>query len=298
MIETAATNQTHIGTALLPGMPTRKPLPNDIKVLHRVPKPEINYGLMVSGATVFTIIDLETTGLDSRNNEIIEFGSLSFVLNDGKPYIVDTCNELQQPKKPLPTHITQVTGLTDSDLKGHSINWHKVEDVLKKSDYVFCHNAGFDRKFLESQTPSNISMLVQTKNFGCTQQDIDWLSRGFIKPALENINFTAGWFYDAHRALDDCYATYNILVQKEFQDSLAELIKATNQARYIIEATNAPFPLKDVLRGNGYKWNAFKKVWFKNTIDVEQEQEWLENELKVRPTVRTIESIDKYSTRG
>lgn len=60
-------------------------------------------------------LDLETTGLDPLNDEIIEIAMLPFTYGpDGRIYEVrEPFQRLRQPSKPIPLEITELTGITD-----------------------------------------------------------------------------------------------------------------------------------------------------------------------------------------
>ena len=62
----------------------------------------------------FVAIDLETTGLDPRSCEIIEFGAARVE----KGEITERFSRLARPSAPLPAAITRLTGITDADLAG------------------------------------------------------------------------------------------------------------------------------------------------------------------------------------
>ncbi len=57
----------------------------------------------------FVALDLETTGLDAREHEIIEIAAVRF--ENGRP--VDAWQTLVRPRHPIPAHITRITGIHD-----------------------------------------------------------------------------------------------------------------------------------------------------------------------------------------
>ncbi len=96
-----------------------------------------------------------------------------------------------------------------------AINWDFVFQVLKESHLIICHNAQFDRNFLELQTPEEIKERVTSLPFGCTIKDIDWKERDYESSKLDYLNWKLGYFYDGHRAINDCWATLNLLLQEQ-----------------------------------------------------------------------------------
>lgn len=234
---------------------------------------------------IATIIDLETLGLNANQHEIIEIGLLSFSFSsvDGIIAVVNEYNELNDPGKPIPAEITKVTGITDADVQGKAIDWNHVAQILKQTHLVICHNSGFDRNFLELQTPEMISSLIQTMPFACTIHDINWKERGIESSKLDYINWKLGFFYDGHRALNDCWATLNPLIQCE---GVFEELKANvRKKETLICAVNAPFDKKDLLKGRNYRWSdgadKLPKSWWiclSNELLVDEKQ-WLDEQI-------------------
>jgi DNA polymerase-3 subunit epsilon len=236
------------------------------QVLRRVP--ETYESIMGSKFRKFSavIIDLETMGLEANKDAIIELGLLkfSFTNEEGITEVLDTYNELNDPHMDIPELVTKITGITNSDVSGKEIDWKKVSKLVASSDLVICHNAGFDRNFLELQTPEAVQTLFQKIPFGCTLNDIDWNERGYESRKLDYLNWKLGYFYEGHRALTDCWATFNLLTKEVGAfDELKVNVKAI---KTILCAVDAPFDKKDLLRSRKYKWSdgsaGLPKCWW------------------------------------
>lgn len=154
--------------------------PEDLqyKKIYKVPSVITGFNEKPEGfhpSTQIALLDTETTGLNTSNDEIIELGYLIIEIDDeGRFYdVVKRFNQLQQPSKPLPPEITEVTGLRDEDLEGHSIDWSEVESDLDNVSLIVAHNAGFDRKMME-----RYSQVCKNTLWGCSVNDIDWKALG------------------------------------------------------------------------------------------------------------------------
>ena len=234
---------------------------------------------------IATIIDLETMGLNAKKDEIIEIGLLSFSFSttDGILEIVDSYNELNDPGRPIPDEITKVTGICDEDVKGKEIDWNHVLELLQTSQLVICHNSGFDRNFLELQTPSAIQSTIKSMAFACTIKDIDWKSHGIESSKLDYVNWKLGFFYDGHRAINDCWATLNVLLHAE--GVFDELKANVRKKEIIISAKDAPFDKKDLLKERHYRWSdgngRLPKGWWTclaHTL-LDDEKRWLDQDI-------------------
>lgn len=257
----------------------------DYQVLRRVPTSLLARTTSDTKQFIATIIDLETMGLDATKHEIIEMGLLSFSFSttEGILSIIDTYNELNDPGKPIPPEVTKVTGIRDEDVRGKVIDWDFVSHILKQSHLVICHNSGFDRNFLELQTPQSIQSIIEPMAFGCTIKDIDWKERGYESSKLDYLNWKLGFFYDGHRALNDCWATLNLLLEEE--GAFEELKANVRKRETLISAQNAPFDKKDLLKERNYRWadgtGRLPKGWWiclPNEL-IHDEKRWLDEEI-------------------
>lgn len=263
----------------------------DFQLLRRVPNQFAKRANSVTDCFKACIIDLETMGLDAKTHEIIELGLLSFAFStsSGIVDVLNTYNELNDPGKPIPPEVTKVTGIRDDDVRGKAIDWAFVADELKTAHLIICHNAGFDRNFLELQTADVIKPLAKALPFACTLKDIDWKARGFESSKLDYLNWKLGFFYDGHRAINDCWATFNLLIQAE--GTFDELKANVRKKETLLIAENAPFDKKDLLKARNYRWSdgaaELPKGWYcviANDLLTEEKQ-WLDREIYGRTGV-------------
>ena len=97
----------------------------------------------------FVAFDLETTGLSSRTDRIIEIGAV--ILKNGQE--VDRFQTFVDPERPLDKKIVDLTGITDEMLEGAP----KIEEVLPKFlDFIggrvlVAHNSDFDTGFIRAE---------------------------------------------------------------------------------------------------------------------------------------------------
>ncbi len=94
----------------------------------------------------YCVFDLETTGLSSRFDHIIEFGGQ--IVQDGK--LVQALQLFIKPPVPLSDFTTEFTGISDEHLKDAKSFEECVDEILDfMKDYVLvAHNADFDYNFL------------------------------------------------------------------------------------------------------------------------------------------------------
>jgi DNA polymerase-3 subunit epsilon len=92
-----------------------------------------------------------------------------------------------------------------------------------------------------------------------------------------------GYFYDGHRAINDCWATLNVLLQEP--GAFDELKQKVRKKQTLICAANAPYEKKDFLKNRQYSWDdgtdKLPKSWWA-IIDNEKlsdEKAWLDTEI-------------------
>ena len=276
----------------------------DYKVLRRL-VPRDDWGAVPAAGTQRVIVlDTETTGLDQRSERIIELAMLSVLVDTatGQPVgSVTTYGSFEDPGKPIPAAITEITGIDDRMVQGQRIDDARVAELVQAADLIVAHNAGFDRPFVEARLP-----VFASKAWNCSFAGIDWKAQGSGSAKLEFLAHERGWFYDAHRALVDCHALLQVLAAplKNGQSGLQQLLQGATQTRYKLRATGAPFDAKDALKARGYRWDNENRVWWTTLMGqdaLEQEAEWLKakayNGRSARVQLEAQDALVQFSAR-
>lgn len=246
----------------------------DVRILRRL---DVREGLTGVGGKVDTgigiIVDCETTGIG--DDDVIVEIALRRVRHDPDGIIVKidrSYSWLEDPGRALPEDVVRLTGLTDEDLKGQSIDEDAVRRLLTSADWVCAHNASFDRGMFERRI-KGIGDLAWT----CSCNDIDWRARGFDGRSLGWLLAQIGFYHGAHRAGDDVDAVIALL-SHEFASggtALGEMLERARAPSWRFRAVGAAFELKDALRGRGYRWDARTKTWWREVPDSRRsEEEW------------------------
>ena len=95
----------------------------------------------------YIAFDIETTGLNPLENEIIEIGALK--VRDGK--VADRFIEFIRPFAPISPMITNLTGITNEMVAGAKTRCQVVGDFLDfcENDVLIGHNVIFDYSFVK-----------------------------------------------------------------------------------------------------------------------------------------------------
>jgi len=275
------------------------------RVLSRIVSPVPDASVQGVGETVcVAVIDLETTGMDSSTDQVIE---IAMVVCDvcratgAIKRLVTELSSLNDPGVPIPPSATAVNGITDAMVMGQRIDFNALNVCLIGVDLVIAHNAAFDRPFAEI-----LHRPFDENSWACSFKEIDWSAEGIESRKLDYIAFKLGFFYDAHRALADCHAVFAVLaapLPKSHQAGFLQLFSSMQQPSYTFAALDAAFDKKDLLKTRGYAWNADKKHWHTSVFGkqiAKDELQWLAEHVytgKSQASIYKLTATDRYSVR-
>ncbi|KFE59544.1 DinG family ATP-dependent helicase YoaA [Hyalangium minutum] len=150
-------------------------------------------------------LDLETTGLDPRTDEVIELGALFF--ENGQE--VRRIARLYSPSRPLPITIRRLTGIDDALLEGRPRFGSDIAELREalRGWTVVAHNAPFEKGFL----PDLLGPIRAPVLDSC--ELLHYLHPELSSHSLESMLRWAGQKpRTAHRVVTDCLATHAVLV--------------------------------------------------------------------------------------
>lgn len=279
----------------------------DYRVLRRLVHRETSTRITGQSTKTAILLDVETTGLDQHKEEIIELGMVKFdYLPDGRiAGLRDVFSSFNEPSEPIPPDVIALTGITNEMVAGDRIDEAAVSSFAEDAVIVIAHNAGFDRKFAERYWP-----MFQRKAWGCSATEIEWRKHGFEGSRLGYLLNGAGFFHQAHRAVDDCHALLEILafeLPTVGVPALGVLLEQARKKTMRVWAEQSPFELKDALKRRGYRWSdgsdGRPRSWY---VDVDEgklddEIAFLKAEIyldEVEPRLQTLTAFDRFSVRA
>ena len=153
---------------------------------------------------VLVAIDLETTGLDPANAQIIEIGAVKFQGHE----IIETYSTLVDPESQIPAKITSITGITQENIAGAP----KLRDVLPRlkqfvgSAPVVGHNIDFDLHFLHKAGVLEANPAIDTYELASVL--LPTAPRYNLNALMQQLQLEPEGDY--HRALADALATVRV----------------------------------------------------------------------------------------
>ena len=202
------------------------------------------------GLSEFIAIDLETSGLNSNKDKIIEISAYRF--RNGKP--VNSFTKLVNPEIQINSTTTQITGITNQMLVNQPIFGDIENEFLLFIDTlpIVGHNIMFDLSFLEANIKNyynvfddrmvcdtfylskiyayhlssfSLSSLCKSFNipvFNAHRAEEDAKNSGLLLVELSK-NILKTNLYTAQR-IDDCISSYNVPNKKLFKNIIKCLI--------------------------------------------------------------------------
>ena len=252
------------------------------------------------------VVDTETTGINADKDAIIELGMVLFEYDEETGQacrVLASFDQLEAPGFPIPVESTAVHGITDEMVAGRRIDDEEVAKFLEGVKLVVAHNAKFDRVFLEKRLP-----IFESLPWGCSLAQVDWSGEGIGSAKLDYIAYQYGFFYEAHRAEEDCYALLEILQQPLPRSGdlvLRSILRGLVQKSYQVYATGSPFESKDILKERRYRWDADKKSWHITVSGddaLKAEVAWLKDSVyngkKARVEIEVHNCMTRFSNRA
>lgn len=203
----------------------------------------------------YIVFDIETTGLDSSYDEVIEIGAIKVKNNK----IVSKFNSFVKPKNEIDEYITELTGITNEMVKDAPTIEEILPDFMNYigNDILIGHNVNFDINFIYDNLYRN-KFDVLTNDFIDTMR----ISRKLLPelPHHRLIDLAKYFKIDStnnHRSLKDCEITMNvyenlkeIALQKydnvdEFKNAFKKHKKEGLRAKDIV-STNTEFDVDNL----------------------------------------------------
>jgi predicted DnaQ family exonuclease/DinG family helicase len=161
--------------------------------------------------TSFVALDIETTGLDFKENEIIEIGAVKYIGNQKK----ETFSCFLRIQTKLPLFIKQLTHITDEMLN----TGKTLKEALKELKFfisdlpVVCHNVSFDIGFINEKLSTLRVPKITNSKFDTVE-----LARIYLPFITDHKLTTVSQFFSvslshAHRALYDAEATAEVYLK-------------------------------------------------------------------------------------
>ncbi len=180
---------------------------------------------------VYVALDLESTGLDTERDSIIEIGAVKFRGTE----ILGTWSSLVNPLRPIPYRITQLTGIRDEDVQGAPALASVLPDLVRfvGNAPIVGHSVQFDLGFLAKQGVLARAEAIDT--FELASILVPHAPRYSLEVLAQTLGVPAAVH---HRALDDAQTAmglFNVLLERALAlDArlLEEIVRLTERSQW------------------------------------------------------------------
>ena len=157
----------------------------------------------------YVVIDVETTGLDSAADDMIELAAMRVIAHQPAERIT----LLVKPERPLPEEIVSLTGITQQMLDADGLTLR--EALARFCDFIggsplVSHNIAFDRAFLASACEKlSLPPLrnVCRDTLSLSRRLVEGVPNYKLATLAAHFGMTSS---EPHRALSDCMTTYQL----------------------------------------------------------------------------------------
>lgn len=201
------------------------------------------------------VLDLETTGFDKVNDEIIQ---ISIIDQDKNTLLNEYCKPETKTEWKEAEKVTGISPSMVADKKPFSYYKDKVEEILNNTDMILIYNAGFDARFLHAKGvnfPDNIIrdvMLEFAEVYGEWNEyygNYKWQKLG---KAAEYY----GYEFKAHDSLEDVKATLHVFYCMELEKDCNKSFSLGNKlyVNWLRPLTGEEFIIGMLTKGSKYKF--------------------------------------------
>ena len=200
------------------------------------------------------ILDTETTGLDNKNDDCLEVGSILFNVKSRSvlaqqsfllPVEINNAEKINN----IPAEITRLPQPLSEAIK-------YFESLVRVSNVIVAHNAEFDKKWFGLKKLPQIE-----KPWICSMDDITWPADRQLKtrPSVRDLALAYGVpVWNAHRALTDCIYLAEVFIRCSELEKL--LIRAL-EPKVLLRA-EISYEDRYLAKNAGFRWNdAIKGAW-------------------------------------
>ncbi len=149
----------------------------------------------------YVALDLETTGLQTERDAILEIGAVKFRGDE----VLDTWSSLVNPNRPIPHKIERLTGISQNQVDGAPA-LHSLLPALMRfvgENPMVGHNIQFDRAFLQRAGYSAMPPALDTFELACIL--MPYASRFSLGKLMDELKIE---FPTRHRAVEDARAVH------------------------------------------------------------------------------------------
>lgn len=179
----------------------------------------MHLGMITEKYDRFLIFDTETTGLDFRRDEIIEFSAVVIDIVSGVPQVSREYDNLISltPGNTVPPKITELTGISTHDILQRGIPKEQlcrdIAEMITENTLLLAYNAHFDLSFLFYLLLRNGDPAILKGKDKLDLLTVYKDRRPFPHKLCNAIDAygLSGKVVNSHRAIDDVLATVAVM---------------------------------------------------------------------------------------
>jgi DNA polymerase-3 subunit epsilon len=203
------------------------------------------------------ILDTETTGLDPKNDRLVE---VAWARYDERHGFIDCASWLVRNHTSGPDNPAEyLNGISTGMLRaqGNASNEFSLRNhvpYLEETRCIVAHNAAFDEKW--------IPFVGCQMSWVCSKDDIEWPREQGRRVSLEKLALAHGiGVMPGHRAIYDVLTLVRVFARvAEMGVDVEALITKAMRPKALIRSTH-PFADNIIAKAHGFSWDGARKDW-------------------------------------
>jgi len=166
---------------------------------------------LIKDLSDYTVLDIETTSLDSFNGEILEISAIKVRGKEEVEYF----SEIIKTEEPIGFFTTELTGITNSMMQkeGKDLIYvlNSFIDFLR-DDIIIGHNVNFDINFIYDSLENNLNKYLSNDyidTLRISRKVLPQLRHHKLDNLIDYFNLEKR---NEHRALNDCILTNKVYI--------------------------------------------------------------------------------------
>lgn len=210
------------------------------------------------------IVDVETTGLETQNSQVIEVAAILYSVKDKS--IVQQFSTVLPAQANDAERINRIKASLLQEIKEDSITiavW-VLQEMAKKAQAIVAHNAEFDKQWFghlddtKNALPILLNLSDEPLPWLCTCNDFNWPNQ--THPGQSLINLAVAHDVGVarvHRAMADCELIAALFDRME---NLEAMFEEALRPKALFKA-NVTYEERELAKKAGFKWIPKLKSW-------------------------------------
>lgn len=203
-----------------------------------------------------TILDVETSGLNPLENDIIEIAAILYDLLLAEP--ITSYAAIVSKEENLAIHVNGISNELSKNMTNLALSEQIIRHLIDRSEAIVSHSIAFDRSFINGSAYD-----FPDKPWICSLEHIKWPKKTSSRTLMAIAIGHGVAVVSAHRAMVDCDILARLLTRvHETGVDLSKLMEQAMRPRVLVQAL-VDYEDRQLAKDANFTWDGDKKKWLK-----------------------------------